>query len=168
MSTSVNDLPICTPTAQHSTTLSLVLGLTLTVLAGCHQNPFATHTTATPADDLNGQSIIVMGYSAEMAVPYQGGMLHTGHVIDTVNGHRLDPPFLLKGDSLMLPPGEHLLEGVCFWQLRGTFNFPDDLQERGQLLLVTRPNHRYTIQSTIDEYKARCDLRFLETPPQAP
>lgn len=136
--------------------VKLLATITL-ALGGC------AHDTGIPTD-LDGQSLIIMGYRADKAEPYEGGMLYTGHRIDTLDGQLIGPPPMAKGDFTLVAPGKHTLEGYCFWQLRGVFHGVDDLQERGQLIITTLPNHIYTIQSDIDEYKVHCDLSaFVST-----
>jgi len=133
--------------------------LTTLVLNGCAHHPSGVPT------ELNGQSLIVMGYRADKGVPYEGGMLYTGHRIDTLDDQLIEPAPMAKGDFKLVKPGEHVLEGYCYWQLRGVFHDVDDLQERGKLHLTTLPNHTYTIQSDIDEYKVKCTLSAFVSPP---
>lgn len=141
-------------------THSRVILITSMALAVCN----CAHNESVPKE-LNGQSLIIMGYRADKGVPYEGGMLYTGHRIDTLDGKLIGPPSMAKGDFMLVDPGEHTLEGYCYWQLRGVFHGVDDLQERGQLTIKALPNHVYTIQSDIDEYKVKCDLWAFESTP---
>lgn len=110
--------------------------------------------------DLQGQAVIVLGFTTLSAEPYEGGTLYTGFTLDTLDGQPVGP--LSRYQYKLVAPGQHRIEGSCYWQLRGTLRFEDDLQERGSLVLDTRPDVVYTIQSDIDEYKNQCRLNAVE------
>lgn len=110
--------------------------------------------------DLAGQSAIVLGFTTSSASPYEGGTLYTGFTLDTLDGTPI--PLLSRYQYRLVAPGEHRLEGTCYWRLRGNLRFEDDILERGSLLLTTRPDVVYTIQSDIDEYKNQCRLNAVE------
>ena len=145
-----------TNTSLFSTRLIGVL-LSVYLLGACALGP-------TLPENLNGQSIVVLGFTADEAIPYDGGTLYTGLRISKIDGKPVGLPSLKKYDYRILPPGKHLLEGYCYWQLRSIHRFEDDLQEPAVIELETRPNTRYTLQSEIDEYKNRCEVSIVETP----
>lgn len=114
--------------------------------------------------DLEGKAIIVLGFTADSAIPYDGGTLYTGLRISSLDDESIGPPSLGRYDYLLVDPGQHNLKGYCYWQLRGSLRMEDDLQEPAELSLDTKANTRYTIQSDIDEYKSRCHLSVIVTP----
>lgn len=125
----------------------------LLMISGCATGPQLP-------SDLGGQSAIVLGFTTRSAIPYEGGTLYTGFTLDTLDGTPIIP--LTQYQYRLVKPGEHRLEGTCYWRLRGNLKFEDDLLERGSLVLNTRPDVVYTIQSDIDEYKNQCRLNAVE------
>ena len=141
---------------RHPRDLCLLLYL---LFIGC-----SSCTTIGPdlPQDLQGNSLIVLGFTANQSRPYEGGTLFTGLHINKLDGQPVEPAMTMY-DYRIVESGEHTVEGFCYWRLRGVLTLPDDLHEPGKLTIATKPNHRYTIQSHIDEYKNRCMLTTVET-----
>ena len=125
----------------------------LLLISGCTTGPQLP-------PDLGGQSAIVLGFTTNSAGPYEGGTLYTGFILDTLDGTPITP--LTQYQYRLVTPGEHQLEGTCYWRLRGNLRLEDDIMERGSLVLTTQPDVVYTIQSDIDEYKNQCRLNVVE------
>lgn len=123
---------------------------------------FGCQTGPNVPNDIGDQSVIIMGFTTHSAQPYEGGTLYTGFIADKLDGR--DIKALTQSQFVLVTPGEHRLEGRCYWKLRGSLQFEDDFTEPGQLTLKTHPNTVYTIQSDIDEYKHQCKLRVVERP----
>lgn len=121
-------------------------------LIGC-----ATYPELPP---LQGQAAIVLGYSTEQARPYEGGTLYTGFHLKQVDDMDIEP--LTQYSVYLLAPGEHRLRGDCYWQWRGLNRQEDDFSEPGELTLLARADHVYTLQSDLDEYKHQCRLTVIE------
>lgn len=139
---------------RHTRIVLVIIGF-CTGMGGCVTGP------QLPAY-LNGQAAIVLGFTADEAAPYEGGTLYTGLRIHTLDGNPIGPPSLKQYDFILVEPGKHVLQGYCYWQLRGVMGFKDDLQEPGEITLYAQANHVYTLQSSIDEYKNRCQLSVIE------
>lgn len=131
------------------------IGLVAMGVTGCSTRPPLPEA-------LQGQSLIVLGFTTNHAEPYQGGTLYKGFVMEALDGAPAGP--LSRDQYLLVAPGEHRISGHCYWRLRGVLSFDeDDFTEPGTLTLITRPDTRYTIQSDIDEYKYQCRLTVVET-----
>lgn len=112
--------------------------------------------------ELHGQSAVVLGFSTANAIPYEGGTLYTGFWLQAVDDQPIEP--ISRYGYLLLKPGEHRLQGNCYWRLRSVMSMEDDINEAGELRLLTRGDHVYTIQSDIDEYHHQCKLTVVERP----
>ena len=110
--------------------------------------------------DLKGNAAIVLGFTTNSAQPYEGGTLYTGFHLTRLDGQPTQT--LSRYDYIIMEPGEHRVQGECYWQLRGVMRLDDDLLEAGELVMITRPDHIYTLQSDIDEYKSQCTLSVIE------
>lgn len=134
-----------------------IQGLACMSLLSCALGP-------TLPQSLNDKALVVLGFSADEAIPYDSGMLYTGLRITKIDGQSVGPSSMQKYDYRLLEPGKHILEGYCYWKLRSALRLEDDLQESAYIELETEPNTRYTLQSEIDEYKNRCEVRVVITP----
>ncbi len=115
--------------------------------------------------DLQGKVAIVMGFDTDTAKPYEGGMLYTGLVLESINEQPLSPALGMYQYRLV-EPGQVSVGGHCFWRLRGLlWDRPDDLWEPGQLSWQAEPNHVYTLSAAIDEYQNRCEISLFDRPP---
>ena len=150
-------IPVSSSSPYRHLCRFLLIGLLLSIVTGCASGP------TLPAD-IQGKSLIVLGFTSNQAKPYEGGTLYTGMYINKLDGNLIEPAMHLY-DYRIVEPGSHIVEGHCYWRLRGDITLSyDDLNEPGKLVLTTRPNHRYTLQCEIDEYKNRCDISVVETP----
>ncbi len=111
---------------------------------------------------LDGQAVLVMGYSTDFSEFARGGSVATGFILDTVNDELLEPSLGLY-EFIKLQPGQINFSGHCFWRFRGGGFADNDLWEPGQLSFEAKADHRYTVSVQIDEYKARCNLKVIET-----
>lgn len=116
-----------------------------------------------PPRDLQGNALVVMGFTTDETRPYEGGTLYTGLRIDTINGQSVGPIPLTRYDSRPVPPGKVSVDGYCFWRLRTLpWDAPPDLQEPAHLEWEAQSNHVYTLAVSIDEYKATCNLSLFD------
>jgi hypothetical protein len=111
--------------------------------------------------DLRGNGAIILGFTTDETMPYEGGTLNTGFRVNRLDGKAVN---LGKYDVVLVEPGHHEIKGHCYWRLHRISLDIDDLLEPAQLTLNVEANTHYTIQSEIDEYKTKCKLRVIETP----
>ncbi len=124
------------------------------MLGGCQTSPNFP-------DDLNGKTAVVMGYSTDLAEPYEGGTLYTGMWIDKINGEELATP-LKHYDIHILEPAHYQFDGTCFWRLRGNMRLEDDLYEPATYAIEMKADTFYILGVEIDEYKIVCDVSHVE------
>lgn len=108
-----------------------------------------------------GKALLVMGFSTELTESYEGGILYSGFVATRLDGQELKPA-LRKSQLQVIEPGPHRLSGNCYWRLRATMAFQDDLMEPGTLEWTAKAGVIYTVGSQIDEYKLRCEVSTVE------
>lgn len=135
--------------------LAAVAMITL-LLTACQSAPEAR----LPREIWQGQSLLVAGFTAELGVPYEGGMLYSGFMIDAIDEKPLTVS-LRRYDIKVLAPGPHTVSGRCYWRLRGVFPSEPDIDAPFVVELLAEPDTVYTVLSEIDEYKRECRVDLL-------